>query len=97
MKGIRVQPNERGILSARDMQQPGAYGRATHQYVAVFERTGWWNVTCPDGTSCSLNPRVHTVTEHEDGTITVHPSIDLSDLPWNGFHGWLKRGVWTQA
>ena len=44
----------------------------------------------------------HTVEEHEDGTITVSPSIapDPARFPHEGsevgsFHGWLKAGVWS--
>ncbi len=37
----------------------------------------------------------HTVTEHEDGTITVSPSI-LDPAP-GGWHGYLERGVWRPA
>lgn len=39
----------------------------------------------------------HTITEHEDGTITVDPSIlDTGGEPGDEpFHGWLRRGVWT--
>jgi len=36
----------------------------------------------------------HTITEHEDGTITVSPSI--YDAP-DGWHGYLKRGVWRSV
>ena len=35
----------------------------------------------------------HEVEEHDDGTITVSPSIVTSD----GWHGWLDRGVWREA
>ena len=38
--------------------------------------------------------RDHAVTEHEDGTITVSPSI--FDAP-DGWHGWLERGVWRSV
>lgn len=38
--------------------------------------------------------RTHTVTEHEDGTITVSPSI--FDAP-DGWHGFLERGVWRSV
>jgi len=43
----------------------------------------------------------HTVTEHEDGTITVTPSIALSpgrgaDGRW-GRHGFLTRGIWREC
>lgn len=36
------------------------------------------------------------VVEHEDGTVTVSPSI-LDRGTENGWHGYLKRGVWTAA
>ena len=35
----------------------------------------------------------HTVEEHDDGTVTVMPSIYDTDP--GGFHGWLTKGVWT--
>jgi hypothetical protein len=40
-----------------------------------------------------LSEGAHTVTEHEDGTITVEPSLVMPD----GWHGWLRRGVFTVA
>jgi hypothetical protein len=38
----------------------------------------------------------HDVTEHEDGTITVSPSILLNDgrKIW---HGYLERGIWREV
>lgn len=36
-----------------------------------------------------------TLTEHEDGTATVSPSI-FCDPP-NGWHGFLQRGEWREA
>ena len=40
--------------------------------------------------------RGHNVIEHEDGTITVSPSILITrhDGSW---HGYLDRGVWRQC
>lgn len=38
----------------------------------------------------------HEVTEHEDGTITVTPSI-LVDDGRGQWHGYLERGVWRRA
>lgn len=35
----------------------------------------------------------HTITEHDDGTITAEPSIQ--DEGEHGWHGHLQRGVWT--
>lgn len=34
----------------------------------------------------------HEITEHEDGTITVSPSIEGYD-----FHGHIERGIWRKA
>lgn len=34
--------------------------------------------------------------EHEDGTITLAPSILDSGTP-NGWHGYLERGVWRSV
>jgi hypothetical protein len=53
----------------------------------------WYCV--PPGTSdtmlgCLFN---HSVTEHEDGTITVSPSILIKDGR-SEWHGFLERGVW---
>lgn len=40
-----------------------------------------------------LNP-AHTITEHDDGAITVSPSIQCQCCGW---HGFLEHGVWRQA
>jgi hypothetical protein len=55
-------------------------------------RDVWW-IKDPHGSMGRL--ATHTVTEHEDGTITVDPSI-LDPDP-GGYHGWLKRGVWSDG
>lgn len=41
----------------------------------------------------------HDVTEHEDGTVTVSPSIFAQGGPGmaNEWHGWLERGVWRSV
>ncbi len=36
----------------------------------------------------------HAVTEHEDGTITVSPSILVTKGDGRRWHGYLERGVW---
>ena len=62
-----------------------------------YPRLGWWLMT-PNGRSGSLDPKLHTVTVHEDGTISVHPSIRIPEsgaLP--AFHGWLVEGEWRRA
>jgi hypothetical protein len=57
----------------------------------------WWIMT-PSGFIGNLS--LHTVTEHEDGTITVSPSI-LVTQPMGGekrqWHGFLERGVWREV
>jgi hypothetical protein len=39
----------------------------------------------------------HEVTEHEDGTITVSPSISVSTAEAEVYHGFLERGQWRSA
>lgn len=40
----------------------------------------------------------HQVTEHDDGTITVSPSILVGDgAGVHQWHGFLERGVWREA
>lgn len=38
--------------------------------------------------------RSHTIEEHEDGTITVSPSVLLTAGDGQQWHGWLTRGIW---
>jgi hypothetical protein len=69
---------------------------------------GTWMAETPNGHGANLSR--HQVTEHEDGTITVSPSIlvslpgqhytrtaDAMGYPMQGtelWHGFLERGVW---
>lgn len=92
MIGTRVYPKADGFLDVVKINTPAHYGRATNRTV-VGNRAGWWQITTPDDCQISLNPQVHTVTEHEDGTISVRPSIDNSKMYKGGWHGWLIRGV----
>ena len=39
----------------------------------------------------------HEVVEHEDGTITVSPSILTWDGSGNQWHGFLERGIWREV
>lgn len=63
--------------------QPGDYGR-------VGER---WHMCLPNGGSGILGPS-HQITEHEDGSITVYPSIQD---PETGWHGHLINGEWREV
>lgn len=81
MIGKRKQPNENGGLSLAE----GEYGKGSD---------GIWYARPPGNHMGNLSN--HTVEEHEDGTITVSPSI-LIDDGRNQWHGHLVRGVWTAA
>ena len=68
--------------------------------------TGSWHVACalwPDGDVSHItdfaiaNLAAHTVVEHEDGTITVSPSILVSSPHRGQWHGFLERGVLRTA
>lgn len=95
-QGTRVQPKADGWLDPREINMPARYGRAT-ALRAIGMRVGWWEVTTPDGSLGSLNPDIHQVEEHDDGTITVTPSLDMSKRKPGGWHGWLRRGVFESV
>lgn len=94
-QGIRVMPNSDGWLQ-REIDLPAHYGRVTAE-AGQRGAVGWWQVTTPDGSLGCLDPKVHTVTEHEDGTITVEPSLDMSKRKPGGWHGWLRKGVFESV
>ena len=55
-------------------------------------KSGWY---CrPPGTELLGNITNHTLTEHEDGTLTASPSIRITGGQGNEWHGFLERGVW---
>jgi len=61
--------------------QPGDYWKDNKGNWWLWPPTGNLGVLCPG----------HKVTEHEDGTISVWPSIvDTTSY----FHGWLIKGKW---
>lgn len=66
--------------------EPGEY---------CLTESGWHGLT-PNGLLSGL--RNHKVVEHEDGTITVSPSI-LTSMGSDGpsWHGYLERGVWREC
>lgn len=53
----------------------------------------WFGMT-PNGYLANLS--AHKVVEHQDGTITVSPSIKVSDPSTKEefWHGYLRKGVW---
>lgn len=60
---------------------------------------GIWFACTPNGLMANL--KSHDVTEHEDGTITVFPSIKVASLYGKRidkqWHGYLERGVWREV
>ena len=78
MIGTRKHPEPNGDLLLAE----GEYGKATD---------GIWY--CRPPTSQMGRLTRHTVIEHEDGTITVKPSILINDGR-SEWHGFLERGVW---
>lgn len=82
MQGTRKYPNQDGHL----LLKPGEYGKSTN---------GIWYARPPGHhMGCLAN---HEVTEHEDGTITVSPSILIEYPPMSNWHGYLERGVWREC
>lgn len=57
---------------------------------------GAWYCCVPNGQFGNLG--AHIVEEHDDGTITVAPSIKITE-PGTGrsWHGWLVEGRWRAA
>ena len=84
MKGRRIYPD----VDGKCRYQPGDYGK---------EADGTWMFRCPDPDIHLGSLERHTVTEHEDGTITVSPSILIRHGDDKSWHGYLKRGVWQQC
>ena len=87
--GRRVYPNADGEL----WLAKGDYG--------LDPRDGIWKASPPGEDSPGLGSlENHQVIEHEDGTITVSPSILITteendcSIAW---HGYLERGVWREC
>lgn len=64
--------------------------------VCYWKHQNRWFITFPDSDLMG-DLSLHKVEEHEDGTITVTPSIKV----WNGRgqerHGYLTKGVWNEC
>jgi len=59
------------------------------------QKNGTWYARTPNGHWGNLSN--HDVTEHDDGTITVSPSILVSDDSGELWHGYLRAGVWEEC
>ena len=69
--------------------QPGDYGRGS-----LGGEEGLW-VMMPDGNGPGCLRNLWTITDEDDGTITVDPSI--WDNKPEGWHGFLEHGVWREV
>ncbi len=89
MQGKRAYPNEEGHL----LLAPGEYG--------LNPQDGQWYARPPqneDGFYSGMGSLAsHEVTEHEDGTITVSPSILITGHHDKQWHGYLERGIWRKV
>jgi len=85
MQGKRTYVNEIGHL----ILDLGEYGK---------DKDGRWWIRVPKAGISMGYLDLHQITEHEDGTITVSPSI-LCDDNGNGltWHGYLERGIWREV
>lgn len=98
MKGRRLPDAQMGRPSSGwdewIHKEPGTYMK-----VDTSQRGDWsnhvWFIRDPRGHEGTLG-RAHTVTELEDGTISVTPSIAPNEHDPGGWHGHLKRGVWNE-
>lgn len=72
--------------------EPGEYGK---------NEDGLWFCCTPVHGSWSGGLQKHQVTEHDDGTITVSPSIwynpNQSNPTRPQWHGFLERGIWREV
>lgn len=91
MKGRRVQTLAE--FYDPDQRQPGDYCKVLPEDEDGLAGKVTWYVCDPNGVVGRLVD--HIVTEHEDGTITVSPSI-LDAAP-DGWHGYLERGEWRSV
>jgi hypothetical protein len=70
--------------------QPGDYQRVT-----LDGGVAWYAMT-PNGHLANLGN--HTITEHDNGTITVAPSILIESAKHLSlWHGWLEHGIWRDV
>jgi hypothetical protein len=93
MKGKRIDwdPSD-GVDYPFPRLKPGEYGK---------DKDGVWYCCTPGVEGLVGNLGQHTVVEHEDGTITVTPSILVTmrdkGVDVQKWHGFLTRGEWRNC
>lgn len=71
-----------------ELLESGEYGKYSADNV-------WYGV--PPNTDLLARLANHDIVEHEDGTITVSPSILCTGYYGKQWHGYLERGVWREV
>lgn len=87
-----MQGTRRDITDDSHVLEPGEYGK--------HYSDGMWYCRAPqsgDFYAGMGNLSAHTVTEYEDGTITVSPSILITGHHGKQWHGYLERGIWREV
>jgi len=81
--GVRIYPDKEGFML---WAHPGQYGKT---------KDGIWMCWPPSDVVGVVSFANHEVVEHEDGTITVSPSILITaEGQW---HGYLEKGIWREV
>jgi hypothetical protein len=80
--GHRAYPDDEYFLG-----EPGSYWK--------HKSLGTWYCVTPEGQYGNLTR--HDVVEHDDGTITVSPSILITGHEVPEWHGYLERGEWRKV
>lgn len=89
MQGKRVQDN-----SPKHLMKQGEYGRT------LLDGEWTWYCRVPKNGIVLGNLGNHKVVEHDDGTITVSPSILIKggqDMEQELWHGYLEKGIWREC
>lgn len=82
MIGKRLYPTDKDKVF--EMMKPGDYFSLS---------SGEFIICTPNNLVASI--RNHKVIEHEDGTITVSPSILITGT--GTWHGYLEKGIWREV
>jgi len=73
----------------------GEYTKITEPIHTWWPGKVWWVACSPNGIPGNLIN--HEVIEHEDGTISVKPSILINADRPNKWHGYLEHGIWREC
>lgn len=103
MRGTRLPDVDRSTPEGWERWEQIKYGRAEMvvapgSYMKVLREDGgtWcWYLRSPAGDVCTIGWQfgaAHQIVEHDDGTISVSPSIVF---PNGGYHGFLRHGIWS--